>query len=226
MITNTCTTKFCIKCQIETERSKRGECKPCKNATNAAWRLANPEKVKATSAAWTKANLEKVRATSAAWRSANPEKSKASSATWQEANPEKVKALQSEYRENNPVKRKLDNANWRKANSSRERANKIEWLKANPEAKRIYTQNRAAKKRENGGTLSMNLAAKLFELQQGMCPCCNQPLGDNYHMDHIMPISLGGPNIDSNIQLLKQQCNLQKSSQHPIDFMQSKGFLL
>ena len=226
MTTNTCTTKFCNKCQIETERSKRGECKPCKNATNAAWRLANPEKVKATSAAWTKANPDKLKTNLAAWNIANPGKQKLQNAAWREANPDKEKANQVAWRKNNPSKRKIDNAKWRKANSARERANKIEWLKANPEAKRIYTQNRAAKKRENGGTLSMNLAAKLFELQQGMCPCCNQPLGDNYHMDHILPISLGGPNIDSNIQLLKQQCNLQKSAQHPIDFMQSKGFLL
>jgi 5-methylcytosine-specific restriction endonuclease McrA len=53
-----------------------------------------------------------------------------------------------------------------------------------------------------------------------------QPLGDNYHLDHITPITLGGSNTDDNMQLLRQRCNNQKYNKHPIDFMQSRGFLL
>jgi 5-methylcytosine-specific restriction endonuclease McrA len=52
------------------------------------------------------------------------------------------------------------------------------------------------------------------------------PLGDNYHIDHIMPLALGGSNTDDNIQLLRQRCNNQKCAKHPVDFMQSRGFLL
>jgi 5-methylcytosine-specific restriction endonuclease McrA len=51
-------------------------------------------------------------------------------------------------------------------------------------------------------------------------------LGDNYHLDHIVPLAIGGTNTDDNIQLLRQKCNQQKSAKHPIDFMQSRGFLL
>jgi len=53
-----------------------------------------------------------------------------------------------------------------------------------------------------------------------------QPLGDDFHMDHIMPIALGGSNTDDNMQLLRKECNLQKQAKHPIDFMQSRGLLL
>lgn len=56
--------------------------------------------------------------------------------------------------------------------------------------------------------------------------CCGLPLGDNYHIDHIMPLALGGSNTDDNIQLLRQRCNNQKCAKHPVDFMQSRGFLL
>ena len=38
--------------------------------------------------------------------------------------------------------------------------------------------------------------------------------------------ALGGLNADSNMQLLRAECNLQKSAKHPVDFMQSRGFLL
>jgi 5-methylcytosine-specific restriction endonuclease McrA len=102
----------------------------------------------------------------------------------------------------------------------------IAWAKANPEVNRIKAQNRRALKRVNGGKLSKGLAEKLFKLQKGKCPCCHQPLGENYHLDHIVPLALGGSNTDDNIQLLRSSCNNQKSAKHPIDFMQQRGFLL
>ena len=86
--------------------------------------------------------------------------------------------------------------------------------------------NRRARVRETGGKLSSDLADKLFKLQKGKCPCCAQPLGDDYHLDHKMPIALGGSNTDGNMQLLRAVCNLQKAKKHPIDFMQIRGFLL
>jgi 5-methylcytosine-specific restriction endonuclease McrA len=81
-------------------------------------------------------------------------------------------------------------------------------------------------KKETGGKLSSKLAARLFVLQKGKCACCLQPLGDDYHIDHIMPLALGGTNTDDNIQLLRAKCNLQKNAKHPVDFMQQRGFLL
>lgn len=113
-----------------------------------------------------------------------------------------------------------------------------EYRAKNPDRNRLYcashkkevcanVQNREAKKRANGGVLSKGLAQKLFKLQRGKCACgCKQSIGDNYHLDHIMPIALGGFNTDENIQLLRATCNQEKHAKHPIDFMQSKGFLL
>jgi len=45
-------------------------------------------------------------------------------------------------------------------------------------------------------------------------------------MDHIVPLAKGGKNIDSNIQLTCPKCNLEKNSKDPIEFMQSRGYLL
>lgn len=55
---------------------------------------------------------------------------------------------------------------------------------------------------------------------------CGKPLGDAYHLDHVMPLALGGSNTDDNMQLLRDRCNLQKHAKHPVDFMQERGFLL
>ena len=67
---------------------------------------------------------------------------------------------------------------------------------------------------------------KCIDYKGGKCVCCGHPLSDNYHLDHIVPIALGGANEDWNIQLLRGECNLQKHAKHPVNFMQSKGFLL
>lgn len=70
-------------------------------AKQAAWRAANPEKVKARWDAWRAANQEKVKALKYAWRAANPEKVEtikekqrakraAAKAAWFEANKDAI----------------------------------------------------------------------------------------------------------------------------------------
>lgn len=70
------------------------------------------------------------------------------------------------------------------------------------------------------------MAKKLYELQRGKCACCCKPLGNNYHLDHRVPLARGGRNEDCNMQLLRAKCNMQKSAKDPIEFMQERGFLL
>lgn len=111
---------------------------------------------------------------------------------------------------------------------NRDKANQRnkKWRDKNPGVFLIHTANRRAKKLANGGLLSKGIRNRLFNLQKGKCVCCGEPLGSDYHMDHIMPLALGGVNEDWNMQLLKQQCNNQKKAKHPVEFMQSRGFLL
>lgn len=78
-------------------RAKNGlcsRCKECKKAATAAYRAANPNKVKARYAA----NADRERARSAAWRAANPDKAKAASDSYRAANPDKVKAWNAAWR--------------------------------------------------------------------------------------------------------------------------------
>lgn len=69
----------------------------------------------------------------------------------------------------------------------------------------------------------------IFKAQRGRCAYfrnCGNRLGDDYHVDHIHPIALGGTNDRSNIQLACPTCNQLKSAQHPVDFAQSIGLLI
>jgi len=195
--------KKCTRCKVEKDLSEFGRRADMVDKINYTCKVCNNELNKA-------------------YREANPEKNKARYI----ANSENVIAQSKAWKAANQDRAKANNKAWYAANKEKVKASSKAWEKANPEACRIINHNRNARKRLNGGALSKGLSAKLFNLQRGLCPCCNQPLGDNYHMDHIMPISKGGKNEDWNIQLLRATCNNQKHAKDPIDFMQSRGFLL
>jgi len=227
-------TKICSKCgptpkpitdfgkDAEKKDGLRTVCKKCTCARVAAYRAANPEKAKAACAAYRAANPDRGKMMAAAWRDAYPEMARASAAAYRSANRDRAKEKTAAWCKANPEKVKANNAAWYAANADKVNARRS----ANPEPNRIYCQNRRARRVNNGGKLSIGLSDKLFKLQRGMCACCNKPLGNNYHLDHIMPLALGGTNEDKNIQLLRAKCNLQKNKKHPVEFMRSRGFLL
>lgn len=146
-------------------------------------------------------------------------------AEYRAAHPWKVVECNARYYAANVEKMLARNAKWAAANRDKVREKDAKWRAANPGIWRVYWNNRRAKL--SGGQLSPDIAERLHKLQRGKCACgCKQPLGNDFHRDHIMPVALGGSNTDDNIQLLRKTCNLQKHAKHPIDFMQSKGFLL
>lgn len=203
--------KFCKKCQCDQERYSGGQCKECTKRLSRAWGASHTEQVKKTKTIYRAINQDMLRAKDAAYRASNTEKFKKRDANYYTKNAQRILASKAEYYEKN-----------REA----EVAKKQTYYQANPEKFVIWVGNRRAKKLAVGGRLSQGLAVRLFKLQKGKCPCCKQALGDKYHLDHIIPIALGGTNTDDNIQLLRSTCNHQKWAKHPIDFMQSRGFLL
>lgn len=171
-------------------------CPACQKIRNAAWNAKNKERKKELFARWYVEHKEEQVKKAMKWNAEHPEKSKAA------------------------IKR------WNKEHIEVKREHGRRWQAANPEKKRITVQNRRARIRNRGGKLSKDLVAKLFALQKGKCPCCGLPLGKDFHLDHKMPLVLGGAHEDANMQLLRKECNYKKFTKHPIDYMQEKGFLL
>ncbi len=214
--------KTCTKCKLvkpctefhkDKQRSDglRPSCKLCKLADQSEYRKLHPEKGRAYAIGWAAANADRKKAAKAAWRAANREKVNAEAAAYRLKYPEKIKAADFARYHRDP---------------KTEKARIAAYKAANPDKGRQHVQNRRAKVRGNGGKLSKDLTSKLFALQKGKCPCCAQPLGDDFHLDHKMPLALGGSNTDDNMQLLRAVCNATKRAKHPVDYMQSKGFLL
>lgn len=198
--------RICGKCGLPYEN----HCNPCNREYMRQWRINNPEKAKERAKKSADKRKEQIKEYHAQYYQENKEHLSAKNKEWAQNNKEKSNGYYKKYREKNIDK-------------CRERVKNC--YKKNPDKKRLNTINRR-RKLKTSGKLSNGIVKKLFELQRGKCACCGKDLGNNFHVDHIIPIYLGGENVDSNVQLLTRECNLSKNKKHPIDYMQSKGYLL
>lgn len=145
------------------------------------------------------------------WRQSNKAKANACSKNWKIRNPEKIKKIM---------------ANWYLGNSEKVKSAKKEWCLNNLEKVKSNTQNRRSMMKNAEGEFSGIYIKNLILLQKSKCAVCKTDISKNYHVDHIQPLSKGGTNYPENIQLLCKTCNLQKHAKDPLEFMQSKGFLI
>ncbi len=203
-------TRPCKQCGTA-NRNNSGNCRFCAKASQTAWLAKNSERARELNRAWGERNPEKIKAKNLASYSANKEKRIAYAAAYKARNYAKISEYLSEYRKKNK-----DAAN----------ASSALWRKENPLRRKIHHQNRRSLTIAGGERLSKGLVEKLLILQRGKCVCCGCDLDGKYHLDHIVPLALGGKNRDENMQLLLPLCNMQKHAKHPVDFMQSRGFLL
>lgn len=226
-------TKVCSKCKTDKPASMFGlnaskkdglqaYCKTCA----ALYREANRQRITEKYRAWYAENREEIIGKSKANHEKNRGKRLDIMRTYREANRDRLLKQQKAWQESNREAIAEKKRAYYEANREQTIKRTSAYRKANPDKVKIFASNRRAKEIACGGKLSSNIEQKLFKLQRGKCACCGLPLGDNYHLDHIMPLALGGTNTDDNIQLLRAKCNHQKSAKHPIAFMQSKGFLL
>ena len=199
----------------------------------ALWKQENREKVIAADVVYRRNHKEQAIQRKRKWRNENPNLVAASNkrcvAARKDRNPNwKTEAAEkyAVYAEANRDRMRKRTAEYRKKNIDRITEWNAEYQANHPNMARISRQNRRARLIANGGVLSKRIVERLMVLQGGKCACCGKPLGGEYHLDHRMPLFLGGTNTDMNMQLLTPTCNLQKSKKHPNDFMQERGFLL
>ena len=135
--------------------------------------------------------------------------------------------------EENREKRRTSTAAWYEANSARKNAQRVARYKENPERERATTdawrranldrrraQLRAyrARKSGNGGAHTADDVRAQYERQHGRCYWCSGEVGNTYHVDHVVPLSLGGSNGPENLVVACPFCNDSKGAKHPMDW--------
>lgn len=163
---------------------------------------------------------------SLAWAKQNPERRAASLAKWKKENADHVKKYNAEqYRADIEASRKRAR-DYHKSNPEKSRQSHSAWVSRNREHFYALLAKRRARKKNAAGEYTESEIAELHRKQRGKCAACHCKLPSNFHRDHIFPISKGGSNWISNIQLLCPTCNCQKKDKDPIQFMQERARLL
>jgi 5-methylcytosine-specific restriction endonuclease McrA len=90
---------------------------------------------------------------------------------------------------------------------------------------RAMGSKRRTRLKSVGGNYTADDIKELRVRQKGNCAWCLLPLGDDYHIDHYLPVILDGPNDIGNLRLLHPKCNLIKAAHHPIDHALKHGML-
>ena len=182
-------------------------CKACRAEAQRSARMSNRDAIRAADRKRREKRTAEQKARQAAYL-----------AEWRKNNPEKI-AL---YRPKKTI-RSYSKQYYEKHKDKIKQKTRA-YKKNNLDKCREWRHNREKKMLRE--ILSTGIIDKLYKLQKGKCTCCGIKLGDKYHLDHIIPVSKGGTNTDDNVQLLKDTCNMSKSARDPIEYMQSKGYLL
>lgn len=198
--------------------------------TQRRWRAANREKHRASVRAWRLANLDKAREKDRRAKERMRAKRRMAREVRRLANTEIRAAAKEASREAKRRKardhylanreRILERGRkWREANRDKCMALQKAWRDRNQDRRRADKRVRKAAKR-------ITLVRELTRLQRGRCAYCRVRLGNEFHVDHVMPLKRGGPDRRSNLQLACVDCNQSKAARDPVEFARSIGRLL
>lgn len=179
----------CLGCEnlFESERHQRNKDNPVRKAQQ-----------KAATRSWVIRNPAKVSARNKRYRQKNPATINRINSEWARKNPDKVLRYARKKRKNNP---------------ETGRAAERKWRALNPEYAIARAQKRRERVRANGGTVSAREIADILRRQNNLCASCGA--SGKLHLDHIMPLKLGGRHEARNLDFKCVPCNLSKASKSP-----------
>lgn len=201
-------------------------CAPCRKLYSAIYYKSNKERIKSAARNSALSNPEKRIAANKKYYEKNSARIQQVNSVWLASNLDKVRVKSAEWALNNKAEISAKRAAYHIEHKVEINARSANWRMKNPNGACVHAHNYRARRLLATGDLSRGIYEKLLKIQRGLCACCGNPLGENSHLDHIMPLALGGSNTDNNMQLLTQKCNNEKHAKHPADFMRSRGFLI
>lgn len=241
-----CTSKFCNGCQTakpvsEWPRNKgtrdrlAHRCKACTAIASRAWREANPERHRANAKRiaqeYKQANANGPRVTSRICARCYLDLPASSFAL----KPDMCSGLSTYCKEctreidrdrSKTEARIASHKAYAERNKERINERQRDFYTRNKEL--FYTHNRKRKARlvSVGGAHTRDDIARLLKLQKHRCAYCRCSIRKSRHIDHIVPLKLGGSNDWTNLQALCPPCNLKKGAKDPTQYANKLGLLL
>jgi len=186
-----------------------------KKESDKNWREQNKEKKQQSDKNYQIKNKNLLSIYNKNYRKINKESLSEKAKLYNKQNKEKIHNAYLKYKEQNKEKIQHRSAEYYKNNLDKI----LKYRKENPEKIRNLERKRRAKKRKANGSHTPEDILNLLVLQNTKCKYCEVQLNTEgkmkYHIDHRMPLVLGGSNNVENLQILCPRCNLTKSAKHP-----------
>jgi HNH endonuclease len=157
------------------------------------------------------------------WSLGNGDIKRRLSREWHEKHPDYA----SRWRQNNPDALRKIARKWYQANSKRAVQISTNWAKNNREKIRTRNRNRKARRIGAPGSHTVEQILEILEFQDWKCAGhhCSRSIRTDRHIDHILPLLLGGSNYVWNLQGLCPTCNCRKNGKHPIVWAAENGVI-
>lgn len=170
-----------------------------KRARDKAYYEANREEIRDRNKAYYEANKEKILQRGKAYREANREKKAEYDKAYHEANREKILERSKAYREANKEKKAEYNKAYYKSNKDYFIAKNM---------KRQCLIKRVIPKPLRKCPIETDRLVKIYKLRA----IISEATGVEHHVDHMWPLSDGGPHWSGNLQIITAKENLSKNA--------------
>jgi hypothetical protein len=138
---------------------------------------------------------------------------------WEANNPEISREGKLKWKRNNTERRKESGRRWAQANPEKITAIKMKYsktLKGRESGNRKVRKRRAVQAEALHHGHSFAIESVFEKMRQRLTKC----LGINFDLDHIFPISQGGPHHHGNLQVVPRVLNIKKGNKlnytHPV----------
>lgn len=239
---HTTPTKTCSKCgetkpatteyfarQKRSQDGLRPDCKTCGRKRGRAYYAANRECIAKRQQARYNADLERSREQSRIrsreWRAANTERAAENARKYYVANRTRHAELMRAWYVANKEQANQRGRSYYATNRALIRQRMRARRAAYPEKVKADKQRRRALESNAEGMHTADDIKARYERQKGRCYWCNVKVGNNYHVDHVVPLSRGGTNWADNIVIACPTCNLSKHDKLPHEWPQGNRLL-
>ena len=181
---------------------------------------AHPGRAAENTRRWREQNREAEKVSQQRYREENRTKVRAASHRWRENNKEYAAETDRIRNQNNRESRAAYSRRWRLDNPGRAAEITLHWRREHPEESANMRRRRRARESQAIGTHTAADIRLIHKNQKGRCWWCGKKLkGKQYHIDHRVPLALGGSDSPENLVVSCPQCNMRKRIKLPEEFV-------